>query len=341
MTGLGRDPYVGDIRLGVLAVGGFFVISGYLITKSRLQSTFLSYAWRRTLRILPGYWVCLIFTGLVAAAIAGAVRGGWTPTLGIQYFVSNFDFWHGDGVVGTTLSGAPYPGAWNGSLWTLRYELACYLLVGLIAFFTFVRASRWPWIVIFVGSTVLSLVVHARGMTGMLEQFSLLLPFFAAGALLYKLSPIAPSNWKLGLSSVTAVPLICLLGYGQTLSALPFAYALIWLGSIAPSALKRLGSKNDYSYGMYLYGMPVQQLLVLLDVQRFGAPIFAVLSVAATAPLAVASWWLVESQAMKLKGVFRNKQSRNKSLSVVESAEATINGNSPADDSQEPDESQK
>ena len=36
---------------------------------------------------------------------------------------------------------------------------------------------------------------------------------------------------------------------------------MIWLGIHLP--LARVGAKNDYSYGLYIYGYPVSQLLVV------------------------------------------------------------------------------
>ena len=87
--GFGPDPVLGDLGVGSLAVGGFFAISGYLITKSRFRTGFRRFAVRRALRIFPGYWACLIFTAFVAAGIAGIVRGGWSLFDGFSFFAMN------------------------------------------------------------------------------------------------------------------------------------------------------------------------------------------------------------------------------------------------------------
>ena len=55
--GFGNDPHIGDLSFGGWAVAGFFAISGFLITSSRLRSSFSAYLWRRMLRIFPGLWV--------------------------------------------------------------------------------------------------------------------------------------------------------------------------------------------------------------------------------------------------------------------------------------------
>jgi peptidoglycan/LPS O-acetylase OafA/YrhL len=39
------------------------------------------------------------------------------------------------------------------------------------------------------------------------------------------------------------------------------AYVLLWIAGRSPRWYRRLGWKNDYSYGIYIYAFPVQQLL--------------------------------------------------------------------------------
>ena len=44
----------------------FFVLSGFLISRSGLRSPSLGrFLWHRFLRIFPGYWVCLLICALV------------------------------------------------------------------------------------------------------------------------------------------------------------------------------------------------------------------------------------------------------------------------------------
>ena len=76
---------------------------------------------------------------------------------------------------------------------------------------------------------------------------------------------------------------------------------MIWLGIHLPA--QRIGARNDYSYGAYIYGFPVTQLLVIWGVWRWGTVPYALMSVLATVPLAVGSWWLVEKHALRLKRI--------------------------------------
>lgn len=65
-----RAIYVGDLEIGGWAVAGFFAISGWLVTQSRMRLSFGNFLWRRCLRIFPGFWICLIATAFIAAPIA-------------------------------------------------------------------------------------------------------------------------------------------------------------------------------------------------------------------------------------------------------------------------------
>jgi len=301
IAGYGDDPKLGDIKLGTVAVGGFFTISGYLITRSRHRSSFWSYSWRRALRILPGYWVCLIFTAFVAAAVAALARGGWTPGAAWHFVYTNADMRNGDLVIGSTLLGAPFPGAWNGSLWTLFYEVGCYVLLGLAFIIPLVRRLAWLTPTLFIAATACSLVIHARGDTGNAERWILLGTFFLAGAALYSLADRVPLRWQIGVPAIAIFVVCSIAGFGRALSPLPLAYVLLWLGAILPRNLRKLGSKNDFSYGTYLYAFPVQQLFVLTGLQQAGPVAFISASVAATAPLAVLSWYFIERPAQRFK----------------------------------------
>jgi peptidoglycan/LPS O-acetylase OafA/YrhL len=147
-------------------------------------------------------------------------------------------------------------------------------------------------------------VIHVRGdEASVVGQLALLVPFFLAGATLFKYADRIPFNWQLGVTSLALVIALSVSGFGRTLTALPLAYLMIWLGIVAPGWMKNLGSKNDYSYGMYLYGMPVQQVLVSFGAHTLGAPAYTVLCLAATFPFAAGSWFLVERNAMHLRGL--------------------------------------
>lgn len=301
--GFGEPFRFGGVQLGTLAVGGFFGISGYLITRSSFNSTLAPFMWRRFLRIFPGYWGCLIVVGLGLSAISGIFRGGWSIGAGLDYVASNVTMVLSEDLLHATLAGAPFPATWNGSLWTLRYELFCYVAVAVALLIPQVRRIRAVFPLCFALLTIVSVHIQFAGGPLVVRDLALLAPFFLAGATLYRYSHRIPVSFGCATAASLALLLVLMFDFGKSLSALPVAYLCIWLGIVLPQALRRVGARNDVSYGMYLYGFPVQQTLALLGVQSLGLPAFMLLGVLATLPFAVASWFLVERPAMRLKNL--------------------------------------
>lgn len=62
----------------------------------------------------------------------------------------------------------------------------------------------------------------------------------------------------------------------------------------------RIGSRNDVSYGLYIWAFPVQQLIIVAGFAWLGVWGTALLALLLTLHLAWASWRFVEKPAMKL-----------------------------------------
>lgn len=132
--GFGPDPTWGGLKLGTAAVGGFFVISGYLITRSKERLGLRPYAIARALRIFPALWICLLVTAFLIAPLMAVRNGGWSVSVAVNYVLRNVIFRDPLNTIGAVTQPNPL-NAVNGSLWTLRYELACYIMVALVGSF--------------------------------------------------------------------------------------------------------------------------------------------------------------------------------------------------------------
>ncbi len=134
---------------------------------------------------------------------------------------------------------------------------------------------------------------------------------FLGGTLIYLYRDRVPDSALLAIVCIIAFVATLYLpsyGYVPTLHLTPssfgvflLAYPLLWLGAHLP--FHWIGTKNDYSYGVYIYAHPLTLLLVYLRAERVGFWPFMLLTASVTFAFAVASWWLIEKHALRLKKV--------------------------------------
>ncbi|OBH83085.1 acyltransferase [Mycobacterium scrofulaceum] len=319
-------------------VDGFFAVSGFLITASWLRHPHLrQYSTARALRILPGYYVCLVVTAFVIAPLGVAIQGGAALKLllssaPIQYIVMNGAVVSLKADVGGTPQGVPYPGSWNSSLWTLIFELGCYVVVAALGM-AGLATRRWVSPAILAVAVVGEALSPPMGLGQPLAgQFaaatSRFAVMFAAGALLYQWRDKIPARWWLvGVSAIVVALGGTVLPHYRLLAGIPLAYAIIASGALLQS--KRLRLRTDLSYGVYIYAFPIQQLLVISWDGLPNPIVHAIAATIVTLPLAALSWFLVEKPAMSLK-------SRLLAKWAAEERAADLMGDKPVDELPDP-----
>lgn len=327
LGGFGSEDIFHATTVGTLAVYGFFGISGYLIAASATKHTIGRFLAHRVLRIFPAFWVCLVVTAL-AFGWFGWVRTGHPcgagcyfsqPVGPVGYMVHNAWLRMNQLTIAGTLHGAPFPLAWNGSLWTLFYEFLCYLLVGALSV---VGLMRRPGMIALLAVCVWGIEVWITAVPSYNAQFNgfqhvditkmlTFVPVFLTGVLLYLWREKVPDSGWLALACLVAMVSTYLIpvgsgvpGYTLTrgdLSAPLVVLPLLWLG--AHFRWSSMASRNDYSYGVYIYAFPVAQALALLGVYRWGYAAYTGATLLAVAPFAATSWWLIERRALSLKDI--------------------------------------
>ena len=293
----GNDPRLGALTLGEVAVAGFFAISGWLITQSQLSGGLAGYAWRRFVRIYPGYVVALLAVAFLFAPLGAKISTGtygWRD--GLHYVGVNLELLINDYRVGTSLPASAYP-AWNGSLWTLFSEALCYAAIGLLVTACPRRVLPALVVLAFLLATLAHLTLPGDAVPFWLKDGLLLFPFFFAGATLYVLRRYVPLNAPVAVGALMLLAGVMATPVPMGLGALPIAYLVLWLGAALP--LQGMARRHDISYGMYIYAFPVQQILAIAGAAAWGVGPYAVLCVLATVPVAVASWFLVERPAQQ------------------------------------------
>ncbi|WBB69021.1 acyltransferase [Micromonospora sp. WMMD812] len=332
---LGYYLFDRQTNVGTMAVYGFFVLSGLLITRSARRTGLIRYAWHRALRIFPGLWVCLLITALVVAPLVALRERGtidgffadpWARGGPLAYLQANW--WTGVrqyGIDGLLAKTTPWgqetnSSVFNGALWSLKYEMFCYVVVGVLAVTAVLRQARR--FVLFLTIALYLSIFHDWWSSG---QFSgpmsqaawtfnsplvggmsmfwiVYLGFlFAFGATLDLYRERVPINDALGVGSAVALGLSLLFGGFFVIGLPAFAYLLIWLSVRMPRRLHWVGRKNDYSYGIYIYGFVFQQVMASLGWSRWGYVPFVAMSIAAAWAAAFVSWKLVERPALRLK----------------------------------------
>lgn len=273
---------------GELGVGVFFVISGFLVAASwRRAPHLVPFLKKRVLRIEPALVASLALTALFL--------GAFVTTLPPAAYLTDPQVWLYVGrnallyPVTYRLPGVfaanPLPDTVNGALWTLRLEFSCYLGVA------------------------------ALGVAGQLKRPVVAVLAIAAGAafvVLHILRPDLRSSDPMRLADLAALDgFLFLAGVFLNLRDRPaplWAAALLapllmtpaWIFGlpllvVALGSLRSVRLPADISYGLYIYAFPLQQLLAAHGRLTFATALLA------TAPVALASWFLVEKPALRLK----------------------------------------
>ncbi|MGF7236688.1 MAG: acyltransferase family protein [Frankia sp.] len=306
---------------GTLAVDGFFVISGTLITRSwcRLNSP-VAFIWHRFLRIMPAFWMSLLLVAGVCAPIAwlhdnNSLRGylSATPHGPVQYVTDNIvPKMHFYDIAGTP-RGVPFPPAgslipsgWDDSLWTLYWELVAYFGVLVLGLTRVIPRRRWLVLLATVASWMVLLLhtIHPAFGGVLLNnqtiptalRFGLL---FLSGAVLSLYDDRIRLSARGAVAAAAGVFGAFFLSQPLLLIVPCFAYLMLWLGVHLPCA--RIGARNDLSYGVYIYAFPIQQLFAVYGFYRYGFTAYFLATGAVAFAAAFISWNLVERPALMLK----------------------------------------
>ena len=316
----------GQISMGTFAVNYFFVISGFLILLSwDKQPKLGKYLWKRIIRIYPAFIVvsllCLFLFAPLGTGDFFRPFGYW------QLYFKSID-WElipknllllNEPRAPWVFKNAPITNSLNASLWTIKFEFMCYLIIPLLALIGMFR-SRIFSAILFVEVYVIYVYQYYTNSTfwgwqefpiigkpDMLIQF---LTFFSAGMALYMYRELIPRSRWFFLVSVIAM-IVSMFFVKALVVTLPIfgSYVLFHIAFARSYSLKGFAKWGDFSYGIYLFAWPIQQLILLYLEKYMDVALLFILSTSITLCFAFVSWHYIEQPSLRLKNFsFKKKK---------------------------------
>ena len=303
-----EQPLSGVTRynLGQHAVNVFFVLSGVMVAGSLERSpSLLQFGVARALRIFPALIVCGLLTAFALAPLVTSLpldqllRDPRIYLSPLQTSSLTFSVHTLPGV----FDNVPMPQAINHSLWTLKYEALCYVLLAIMA-----GLGAWRSEAAFRAVLVVSLLVGVAGSivwsapnempsSAQIARFWLC---FSLGLAAYRYRELLPLSF--GLLAIIGGAYWVSLGTDLEL-ALTYAftgYGALVLATVGLHQFRTWSNTTDLSYGLYIYGWPITQLLVwrFPGIEKLTLVIASLLLAGAAAWL---SWTFVEKPSLRAR----------------------------------------
>jgi peptidoglycan/LPS O-acetylase OafA/YrhL len=293
----GVHQLLGFDHSGSLAVKFFFFLSGILVANSFFERPkFFAFLIARSARLFPALFVCILLTLIVSGFFSSlGIWDYFKNPLVYSYFVKNLLLelqWELPGVFVSNPSVVV-----NGSLWTLPIEFFCYLFLAAVGGVGLLK-NRLVGVAVFCLLAAYLLfrpdVVQYFGLPPEGWQYPL---FFCFGCILSLLK----DHVTISIESTLALALATFLLRGTSAYSFVMCSAIFFAAFLFVSLpiVKAIRLPGDFSYGIYLYGFPFQQLAKTIWPQQ-GVHENQLSGLAAALCFAVLSWYFVESPAIKL-----------------------------------------
>jgi peptidoglycan/LPS O-acetylase OafA/YrhL len=272
---------------------------GFFITRSFEQKHSLTgFLGARALRLFPALAVVLAVTVAVSAVFfTVAPPQAFWPEAG-AYFLRNLFLFFPKYTLPGVFETNPYGQAINGSLWTLSYEVLCYLgvvicgVLGVLGRRAALATVLLMFMIIYASAQVLQF--HTR-----IENLIQLALPFVVGMSFWVWRAVIPLSWTLVAGGLIAATVLRPTPLFDASLVLVLAYGVFVLGYARIGFLGRYTRFGDYSYGTYVYAFPLQQVVASLGVVSPLANM--TISFPAVLVCAVLSWRFVEAPALRLR----------------------------------------
>lgn len=283
---------------GDLAVSMFFVISGFMVSGSFLKrNDIVEYITARLLRIVPALLALLLICSFIIGPLVTNLTAGeyYKHIDTYKYVVKNLSFssnmaWTLPGVFETHKMTSM-----NGSLWTLSAEMRMYVLVAILGVLGILN-YRILFILLFL-SFLIAAITNPQ-LFPLHSGWVKVAGYFCIGVMiqLYKDKIEVKLEILLALAFLTYISRLTDSYF--YLLAISVAYFCFWFAYRTPHL--NIEKYGDPSYGIYLWGWPIQQLTIAMWPEISPAKnclISLILAIFA----GYISWNIVEKPALNLK----------------------------------------
>lgn len=289
-------------NLGRVGVIIFFVVSGYLICGSWLNDPRpRAFAEKRARRLMPALAVMLALVTFVLGPLVTTDPDYLTSLGTYEYFVRNLLVFPYDYYLPGVFADNPSPLV-NGVLWTLGVEVLAYTILGIVGYLGWLRRPSHLALVA-VGLALVGWRLPAETLDDGLFvpvalRVELIAYFFAAAT-------VRAYGWRPNaVSALVAAGVVAVLVAVQAPLSIVLVPAgtvvVLYVGTRAWPAARRVTRFGDPSYGAYIYGFVVQQLMVsYLGMAEAPVWVFATVSVVVCLAVGYASWHAVEKRALR------------------------------------------
>lgn len=305
---------VGFTYTASFAVKIFFFISGMLVMNSLLvRRSIPAFLISRFFRIIPALLLVLLATSFIIGPIVTTLplKTYFSDPEVYTYILRNVSFntrYFLPGVFETN----PWSKFVNSSLWTLRIEVKCYLLLLL---YYFAVGPRKVFFNVFILLVIIDAIFQLRYIGVGLTTDLNLLPFsFALGMFAAVNKDVVFVNiWVLLASVALTVVLWCIPHVNEMMLILSTSILVLVLSG--NEYVRKIRIKHDISYGIYVWGFLVQQTVVYCMGRHQNLYVHMALSVTFACIMGLISYLLVEHRAMdlgkKLNSRFKGKTSKS------------------------------
>lgn len=294
-----------------LSVTGFFCISGFLITRSYVRTQSIkAYFKKRAARILPPYLLVIVSCVLLLSLVSDyGIRDYFTNAQLYRYLLANLTFLNflEPCLPGVFTSDRLVDCSVNGALWTLKVEVAFYVLVPVLLWLVGKVKRKY---VLFVLIYVLSIAYRSglgelASATGnhywtiLARQLPGFMSYFVCGmALHYYFDFFIKRKWLFLIVGFLVFVLERHIGL-EVLTPLAFA-SMIFAVAYSFKVLNNFGRYGDISYGIYIYHCPLIKLADDFGLfERYNPYWVAAGIIVLVLILGFLSWHLLEKRFLK------------------------------------------